>query len=32
MAPAFAGIVGLTAVVGEVPLVFWLLIKGAKSA
>lgn len=31
MAPVFAGIVGLTAVVGEVPFVFWLLIKGVKS-
>lgn len=31
-APVFASAVGLTAVVGEVPFVFWLVIKGVKSA
>ncbi|MDP1825427.1 MAG: DUF4386 domain-containing protein [Archangium sp.] len=31
-APVFAAIVGLTAVIGEVPLVLWLLIKGADEA
>lgn len=31
-APAFAAIVGITAVLGEVPFVLWLLIKGADEA
>jgi len=31
-APTFAAIVGLTALVGEVPFVFWLLIKGVDEA
>lgn len=30
-APTLAALVGLTAVLGEVPFVFWLLIKGARS-
>lgn len=31
-APGFAAIVGITAMVGEVPFVLWLLIKGADEA